>query len=235
MHKKMRVGLTATLALALLSASSIAPAQATNAPEKETSFEQFLVENEVSSSVRQELQAKVESGEALDSAQGIEPVSEDSWIEGGERVTRLTYPDGSVSVTRLEIPVEIGTGKGQVSPQGTIINGCSVTSGSGWATYKNCRVQGDNGLVYLSFRVDYERYVGKNAKILRTHTGSVSTRTGWSATLPTREVYRPTSSPNIKALVRYATNAKQIGGLASETFYTSFWLDYKGAASVSFY
>lgn len=191
----------------------------------------FLSNHGVSNVKTDALVKKFASGRPLDSMTGSAPLSTKTWIEGSQQVWLYTYPDGSVSTGRLQLPSST-TASDTMNTMGTSIRECTTTSGSGWATFKNCKVQADNGAVYISFRVDYERYVGANAKILRSYDPRVGTAIGWTATLPKRTSWVPNSFLGSKALVRYRTNASSLGSY--EDFYATFYLDYKGATSVSF-
>lgn len=218
-----------------LSVALLSPVVANAAPTNDNTknyeqFTEFLNDNGVTEEVQQSLVEKVSAGEILDSAKGINPVSETSYEESGNSITRAVFPDGSITVVTAQIPTE--SPGGGIMPFGTIFNGCKATTGSGWATFKGCNVQGDNGQAFLKFKVDYERYNGAHAKILRTYDAKSGSTIGWNTTAAKRTKWVPQSSIGAKAHAKYHTRTTNVIGAGSFDFYTGFYLDYKGNWSV---
>jgi len=229
-NKSLSILGTITLSACLLS-PAVANAQ-TSVSESATDdrFVKFLETNGVSEDVQMALQDKVASGKILDSAKGGKPVSESVREDDGYSITTATYPDGSITVITAQIPTE--EPEGTIVPFGTIFTGCSATGGSGWATYKGCNVQGDNGQAFLKFQVDYEKYSGAYAQILRSYNAKAGSSIGWKATGAVRDGWKPKSSIGNKAHARYHTEMSAVTGQGSYDFYTGFYLDYKGNWSV---
>lgn len=231
--KKIIVIMASVIAL---SASGIAPAVAAGAPQSDGMAElrEFFSENGVPELTQKALVLKVQSGGMLDSARGIEPDRKVTSEKGDSTVTRNFYADGSVSVVTADIPTDLEAGSSQVSARGTLLQGCVATGGTGWITYKNCTVQGDNGQIFLKFKVDYQKYSSSTAaaQILRSYDHKSSSHIGWRTTDPVRTTWKPLSSVGSKAIVRYFTKATSLSGLSSIDFYTAFYLDNRGNWSI---
>ncbi len=138
-----------------------------------------------------------------------------------------TYADGSIAVTTLEnaTPTDPGT----ISTRG--ISGCTVTSGSGYATYSGCLISAGDGIKFLSFRASYQRVSGGYAKILSSNSPATASNYG-DMTDPVRAYMRYQSTSLQDAVVKYSSVYTSWSSGGSETVYTSLWLTAGGTASV---
>ncbi|WP_147440470.1 hypothetical protein [Mycetocola tolaasinivorans] len=110
----------------------------------------FLTEYGVSLETQHALFEKLEKGEKWDSFSSlVEPTSSESYVENGYEKTVAHYNDGSVSVSRIELPIEIGSADlaGRSSP-----SGCSVGRDG---ARNNCTVDTWVGLIKLGFKANY--------------------------------------------------------------------------------
>lgn len=124
---------------------------------------QFLTENGVAAPTAERITHSFEEGDLPDSAEGVEPTHTEVTTTTEESITRSFYPDGSVSITGREIRPSLSSDKNQITPRG--IGGCSVSSGSGYAVYRNCAVYGGNGVVAMGFHATYQFINGGYDKI----------------------------------------------------------------------
>ncbi|GCD18725.1 hypothetical protein GXP71_01525 [Cellulomonas sp. H30R-01] len=167
--------------------------------------------------------------DALDGAAA--PVATSTITRSGATERVETFNDGSIRVSSFEKPSSLGRTTGVKPLAATNLSGCSVTSGSGFVTYKNCLVSSGDGFRYMSFRATYEKYSGAYAKILSTGSPSTSSNYG-TMTYPTRSLYRPNSTATQDAVAKYVSEWTSYNGASSETCYTSLWLTKSGQASV---
>lgn len=226
MNRKSLAGVVAGVALTL-SAFGAPAAQAVDAYDD---VRDFWASHGVSAEVQDALVAELESTGAVDSMEpGAEPVSVHSEDTGGATVTVATFPDGSISVSTIEKPLELKPG--QIAPMASV-SGCTTNSGPGYVTYKSCTVAADNGIFRMSFLVSYEKYQGASAQILAAWSAKATSGTG-TITSPTRELYRPQSSSVQQAVAKYHSDYKAWSNLSSQDVYLGFWLTSTGATSTS--
>ncbi|WP_145985704.1 hypothetical protein [Microbacterium phyllosphaerae] len=102
----------------------------------------------VSTADQQGLLAKAEAGLAVDSMLGGTPLSVETHPEERGTTTVQRFPDGSINVTFVEEPAELG--EGDVAARA--VEGCTTQGLNG---RRNCSVWGTFGLVYLGFIADY--------------------------------------------------------------------------------
>lgn len=108
---------------------------------------EFWTEYGVPPGVQESLVAKIRSGQAPDSVGATTPATVELHTRDGFEVTESTYPDGSISVTRMELP-------GAAHPGGIstfAVSGCSVSGNF----RSNCIVDRWDGVIQQSFRADF--------------------------------------------------------------------------------
>lgn len=93
-------------------------------------------------------------GETWGSSSGAEPVRTESYRVGDSEYRREVFADGSVSLTSMEMPLE----ETRTSTRG--LSGCSYLLSAGVATWSNCKVEKNNGLLTMWFRAGYWRGAG---------------------------------------------------------------------------
>lgn len=129
-------------------------AGATESPYDTPDVRAFFAEYGVDADTQNALIASMESGDVIDALKaGEEPLSSTTQIRDGFEETVLTYADGSVGVTALEIPQPAPTT--DVSTRA--ISGCTVNSGPGWASSSNCKVSHSAAYASLSFYANYQQ------------------------------------------------------------------------------
>ncbi len=140
----------------------------------------FFTEYGVDVDTQDALIASMESGDLIDALKsGEEPVSSTTQIQDGFEETILTYADGSVGVTALEIPRPAPT----TGASTRAISGCTVHSGAGWASSTNCKVSHTAAYASLSFYANYQQTASGGSisnprdGVINTTIGSVSNKT----------------------------------------------------------
>ncbi|QDW62314.1 hypothetical protein [Oerskovia sp. KBS0722] len=190
----------------------------------------FWTSHHVAAEVQDTLVAELATTGSVDAMEaGAEPVSVRTDDTGSATVSIATFADGSIAVSSIEKPPD--PQPGQISPRASVY-GCSATTGSGYATYKNCTVGSDNGIFKMNFLVNYEKYQGANAKILAAWNAKATSTTG-SITSPTRETWRPQSSSFQQAVAKYHSDYQAWSSGMSQDVYLGFWLTSTGATSTS--
>lgn len=82
-----------------------------------------------------------------DSFSGAEPISSSSVVIGWQQKTIETYPDGSATITVMDLPAVPSDGYG---PAG--VSGCVLVSGSAYhANYEGCHAVVNRGVVEMGF------------------------------------------------------------------------------------
>ncbi|MTT31897.1 hypothetical protein GMB86_07730 [Terrilactibacillus sp. BCM23-1] len=121
----------------------------------------------VSQSTIQKLVKKWNNGLAIDALKGddsqgtatiqtygkLDPISGNN-----QKVTKKVYPDGSISVTTVEVPKTDNTNPNLISPLS--VTGGTVTSGTGYTIHHGATVGTGNGAVTCSFKADFENING---------------------------------------------------------------------------
>lgn len=133
------------LTAAALALASGAPAQA--APDDgAASIRGFLVHYGADQATQDRLLAEYRAGGVWDSmSSSKQPVSTRSYTEADGAYTVGTYADGSIAVTRVEVPDPAASDRTRG------ISGCSVSG----KVYTNCKIDMWVGLVQLAFRASY--------------------------------------------------------------------------------
>ncbi|HEY8342064.1 MAG TPA: hypothetical protein VIK75_03510 [Calditerricola sp.] len=99
-----------------------------------------------------------------------------------EEVTKLTYPDGSISVTTKEIPIE---GSGETGDVGSLAVDTStgkVSCGTGYCNFYHVKVSHLSGLVYGEFYSDFTLVNGYYDYISSVYDWSISMAGSYSVT-----------------------------------------------------
>lgn len=222
----MKLSKLAYVAVAGCSLMLAAPAVATAAPSTasesvsaatvassiagEAEIRQWMTDNGISNATQDRLIAKLASGQRLDVSAGVAPVSETTAVANGKKTTRSVYPDGSVGVVVLQQPT--ATSSGGISTLG--IEGCTVRSGSGYATYSNCTVTAYNPVVTAAFKASYQTVQGGYDKITYAANPNIVIRGG--------------SHANQKVKIDRGTETSSSAASASLTFDTTL---YSGVGS----
>ncbi|WP_349866769.1 hypothetical protein [Leifsonia sp. WHRI 6310E] len=198
-----------TGALALLPSL---PAEAAEDPAIATA-KGFLSQYGASQTVQDRLIASYLAGEQWDSmSSAAEAVSVEKYTEADGDYTVNTYRDGSISVSRFEIP-KVGDALNKPG-----ISGCSVSGTS----RNNCKVDMWVGLVSLSFYASYN---------LNNNTVTNTYGAGWSI--------GGACSANLVYLGRPASNIGRMdvsAQMCGIPYSTTFWLQLtvrSGSAAVS--
>lgn len=119
---------------------------------------------------------KLEAGQPVDALiPDAEPVSESTFVqvgdapyaEEGSTVSVRWYADGSPAVTAIEEAVRVGAGG--IVPFS--VQGCSVSSGSGYSNYTGCTVSAWWGTVQSAFRADFTLVQGGYDRINNAYNG----------------------------------------------------------------
>lgn len=148
-------------------AESSHPAILTNS--EVTALAEFWTEHNVDPKVQDDLIAGIHTGTLPDSLTGnaVPSVTEES-SDAGWDSTIYTFDDGSVVEAQLEIAEPAPLAQPRVAPS-SAINKCTVTSGSGFRTYKDCKVQGNSGITGFGFYLSYTLVQGGNDYILESY------------------------------------------------------------------
>ncbi|MDI1344179.1 MAG: hypothetical protein PSV22_08795, partial [Pseudolabrys sp.] len=165
------VGAALTALLMLLSLPSPAQADDDWDQVRQSLLQLGVVEDRVEPLIH-----KIQDGLPLDSFGGVPAVAVEHFDSGGFSSTRSTYPDGSVSLLRSELPTEAGSTAEAVRS----ISGCSVTGPAYVRTYSNCTIDAWVGLYVFSFRADYRIQESSADSILDSYSPSVTCT--WPAT-----------------------------------------------------
>ncbi len=149
-------------------------AGATESPYDTPDVRAFFAEYGVDPDTQDALIASMESGDMIDALKaGQEPVSSTTQIRDGFEETVLTYADGSVGVTALEIPQPAPT----TDVSARAISGCTVNSGAGWASSSNCKVSHSAAYATLSFYANYQQ-TASGGTISNPRNGEISATFG---------------------------------------------------------
>ena len=129
----------------------------------------FFISNGVIEEVADSLVEKYFNGEILDSMNeemyeyGIVEVIDSLDLS----VRKVTYPDGSISISIVEQPHSNNSTINAFS-----VSGGSYSSGSNWWSYTKARVHESNGVVTATFYIDYSGNSYEQSKITRIYTGA---------------------------------------------------------------
>lgn len=146
----------------------------------------------------------------------------------GQISTVEVFADGSIHVSSVETPTELAPGA--IAPRG--ISQCTVTSGAGWAEYKNCLVEGSDGYRTMTFRASYQKATGAYAKIVSCASPSAGSSIG-NMTNPKRTQYRLNSTAQQSALCQYSSVFTSWNGGGAETILLSLYLSTGGVPTVT--
>ncbi|WP_216404872.1 hypothetical protein [Arcanobacterium phocae] len=136
---------------------------------------EFWTDNGVSADVQDSLIEKIRSGKLTDADAGtVEAIRSETIYRHGNQETILTYPDGSITVTAMQVaPGQFDASSfgdeatNAIMPQSAGLYGCRIWSGSGYAIYSGCTVFGSTGTVQAGFAADYQLVNGAYDKIIR--------------------------------------------------------------------
>lgn len=137
----------------LLTFAAAAPVSATTAEEEAfaeltSSLTAHLTEYDVPAATQDALIAKLRGGELPDSWGGVAPLSTNTSEVDGADVKVERFPDGSVTVTKVELPTPEG-----VASRG--VSGCGTYTTAGQTHRTNCYVDRWDGVVWQNFRADF--------------------------------------------------------------------------------
>ncbi|QNE35860.1 hypothetical protein [Leifsonia shinshuensis] len=91
-------------------------------------------------------------GKTWDNSSGAAPVTDDTYRVGITDYTRKVYSDGSVTLTSIERPTTPSAGGG-IQPMG--LSGCKYLLSAGVATWSNCKVEKNNGILTEWYHAGY--------------------------------------------------------------------------------
>jgi hypothetical protein len=133
-------------------------------------LEAFWSEYSVPEATQARLLEGVNDGKMMVSdLQSEEPITSKTIERVTDTAVVSTYSDGSISVTTQQKPVVWAPKPGTVTTQGSSITGCSVTSGSGFRGFANCKVQGNSGLIGFGYYLSYTLVQGGNDYIRESY------------------------------------------------------------------
>lgn len=156
-ESRIAIGALVSGVIALLITGGVAlPAQAEEAPpinpntlsQLRANFNQLGVDP----SKQEGLLVKYEAGDVFDNSSGVTPVSVTDYRVGITNYERSVYADGSVSLTSVEHPTT-PTASGGISPMG--LSGCTYMLSAGVATFSNCKVEKNNGVLTMMYHASY--------------------------------------------------------------------------------
>lgn len=197
--------------------------------EDEAATRAFWQKYGVDQATQDTLMKKLKRGERTDASSFADPERTEDIDINGMRQAVAFYADGSITVVGTEIPEP--TSIGQMGTRGVGISGCSTTSGAGWATYKNCKVNVSSDSITMNFRATYERYSGAAGKILSTSSPAASSRNGTKITsAPKRIRFVKVAGKYQDAVATYRTGLVSHNNNYSETIDLSIRVPYSGPA-----
>lgn len=175
MASRKTTKICAALGVAFIMALSVPQtASATESPYDTPEVRAFFTEYGVDAATQDELVASMASGDLIDALKsGEEPVSSTTQVRDGFEETVLTYADGSVGVTALEVPQPAPTS----GVSARAISGCTVHSGAGWASSTNCKVSHSAAYASLSFYANYQQ-TSSGGSISNIRNGEISATFG---------------------------------------------------------
>lgn len=155
---------------------------------------------------REGLFAKIANGEPLDSSTGVAPIESTTYREGITDYTRDVFEDGSVSLTSVEHPT-VPTSSTDVATRG--VGGCTYSLSAGVASWSNCKVEKDNGILEMWYHAGYWRASGGS------YGTSITNTWDWDlvavgATCTKDYLGNPTSTKS-----RMRANCSVLGGLGT--------------------
>lgn len=164
-HRFAKLLATATIALVAVTGGTL-PAHAEDAPIAPETLSYLTASfNElgVAPSARGGLLEKYAAGGVFDNSSGVAPISVDDYRVGITDYVREVYPDGSVSLTSVERPTTPTSTEGITA---FAISGCSYSLSTGVASYTNCLVKKNNGVLTELFHANYSRWSGGSSASL---------------------------------------------------------------------
>lgn len=158
--------IAATTAIAFLAvAGGALPAHADDAPIAPGTLSDLTAsfdELGVAPSAREGLLEIYAAGGVWDNSSGVAPLSVDDYRVGITDFVRTVYPDGSVSLTSVERPTTPTTD----GISSRAITGCVYNLSTGVASYTNCMVKKNNGVLTEMFHASYARWSGGSSASL---------------------------------------------------------------------
>ncbi len=191
----------------------------------------WFVENGVAPETARELIAVYNSGGEIDSMSGVEPVEVHTSEIDGWNVTRAEYADGSISVSKVQLPGAEESEAAGISARS--VGSCgSTSSGSGWASYYDCAVVGSNGAwLSMEFRASYTRTNANKATIHSVNSPYVHAVGGTAATPSLSIVTATGTKAHAKATTQY-NGAPPVG---SKTCTLNLWVTGASATTTQNY
>lgn len=221
-------------ALALAVATlAVSPAMAVEAPPDPAPPEvrAFWTEHGVPEATQDALAERMATTGTIDALSGRFADATATTRDTGTAVeTTYTFADGSIAVLAGEEPVRQPARSGSVSPMDIFYGNCTMTSGSGWVHYDRCDAELAAGYVNLKFKVSWEKYSSGPAKITWSG-GSKAVCYYGTCTDPVKALWRPTSSVNQEAVVKYRTVYTAYGNASQYSQYLGFWVTSTGSYS----
>lgn len=159
MSKKAVWAALATVALSLPLAATASASPVVEAPLADdiAASRAFMTEYGVPESVQDELIAlTLAGGLPLSDVEGAVPESVERVESSSSSVDVSRYADGSISVVEVEKPAA----SSGITPFG--ISGCSFSSGSGYASYTNCKVHYQSTVFSFGFYANFSIAAGAN-------------------------------------------------------------------------
>lgn len=181
---------------------------------------EWFVENGVAPETARALIATYNSGGEIDSMSGVNPVEVRTEEIDGWNVTRAEYPDGSISVSKVQLPGAEESDAAGISVRS--VGSCgSTSSGSGWASYYDCAVVGSNGAwLSMEFRASYTRTNANKATIHSVSSPYVHAVGGTAAT-PSLSIVTATGT---KAHAKATTQFNGAPPVGSKTCTLNLWV-----------
>ncbi|QNA93584.1 MULTISPECIES: DUF5626 family protein [unclassified Microbacterium] len=191
----------------------------------------WFVQNGVAPETARELIAEYNSGGEIDSMSGAKPVEVHTSEIHGWNVTRAEFADGSISVSKVQMPGAEESETTGISVRS--VGSCgSTSSGSGWASYYDCAVVGSNGAwLSMEFRASYTRTNANTATIHSVSSPYVHA-VGGTADTPSLSIVTATgTTAHAKATTQF-NGAYPIG---SKTCTLNLWVTGASATTTQNY
>lgn len=159
-----------------------------------------------------------------DSFTDAAPVNEKTLKTETSVLTIRTFADGSISTTGINAsPASTSRGVTPLS-----VSGCTVSSGSGYRTFTNCKVEGTNGNVSVWFYANYTLVQGA-ADYISWYGSAAASSVPGSTSKPFWSVVRLNELAGTRAQVSATTTWSY--GVGSQTYTTSLGVGGDSAVS----
>jgi hypothetical protein len=195
----------------------VTPSVAASTSSADT-LKHWLISEGVTNDLASQLAKKHSQGKTLDSENGSTPVKVIKNDTAEKYVEKKIFADGSVSVSSIEKPTKNYEASSLPIARPAYVGSCeTVSSGSGYRVYYDCRVQEKNGIVDLAFRATYQIVQGAYDKI-SSAWGGYYYSSGGSISGPKLTIPRANETFSYSAHAQYAVVFVASNGGSSRTY-----------------